>query len=368
MTVPYKPPAPRPTFKPVPRPKGPTYIPNPLVPRPGPGFQPLTWLPKIARGANWLMAGLLAYELWQQYNTDSQSPLDGTYGFAFDPANWFHCCTIAKVDQCQVGWNVRLDGTNSCGGCHDTQVPSGTAGSSVYGQAIVGTGAIGMVSMGPFNTISGELGPCRSRFNIAEQWTRFVDVPAGVPIPFQPWGRALPNPDPEPVTRVRPRPKPRTARKCKPWQKPAWNPWTKQFECHDLKKGREKKLKLDAGLLGKIYGSLTEIDDFFDAMIDSMPKGTCSKRGNPATKAACIWANYDKIDLRDAILNMMIDNLEDRIYAGPSGWGVKGNPHDPDYWVSPKGYDTGGSFRPTDTGLDAPAPLDWLRELVGVRT
>lgn len=341
---PGRPPPYRPPYRPAgPRPR--PMVPNPLVPRPGP-------VPMHRGPSPWpLMAGLLAYEIWGWYNRTGESPLSGTYPTLKDFAS-FHCCTVQQPEECGPHWNVRLDTTNSCGGCFQLQSPLGTAGGVAYGKDIVSDVAIGSISIGPYAQLGTP--PCRARFHIAEQHTvPWPLIEPGTVIPFVPYTsplfREVPTPVPKPMTRPLPRTRPLPQQKCKPWQTPAYNPLTRSWSCHDLQpRKHERKQKLDAGLLGDLYGGVTEIGDFIDNAIKSLPPGTCKKSGPLHVKAACVYANMHKLNLLKLIANQFLDNMQDRLIAMPGQWATKGlkNAVRHGYWNSPKGFDTGGAFRP----------------------
>lgn len=142
-------------------------------------------------------------------------------------------------------------------------------------------------------------------------------LPGVVPRPFQP----MPEPLPEPVRRPRPRPRPQddpnVLRDPVPSPVPAPRSWPRP---RPARRGeRERKVAGSAGLrrwLGWILSTYSEVGDFIDALYDALPDNVQSRGDrNLAQKFQRIYDNIDKLDLNEAMTNLIENQVTDPKYA-----------------------------------------------------
>jgi len=83
-------------------------------------------------------------------------------------------------------------------------------------------------------------------------------------------------------------------------------------------KERKVALKLPK-VLNRWYGRFTEGIDFIDVIYDSLPMKYQDFDANPYQKARTIYDHYDEIDIERAVMGLVQEQIEDRV------WGAIGN-------------------------------------------
>lgn len=64
----------------------------------------------------------------------------------------------------------------------------------------------------------------------------------------------------------------------------------------------------------KVFHEITEASDIIDALFDNLPKSARKGvRSDPASRAYAVASNLDKLDLAGAIVDLIYNNLEDRV-------------------------------------------------------
>lgn len=88
---------------------------------------------------------------------------------------------------------------------------------------------------------------------------------------------------------------------------------------------RDRKMRLK-GLatfqyIQKVFHGITEVGDITGAIYDALPKKyqTC-KYGGPACEAYMIAKHFDKIDIVEAVVNVIANDIEDRLLGRFFGW------------------------------------------------
>lgn len=85
---------------------------------------------------------------------------------------------------------------------------------------------------------------------------------------------------------------------------------------HPPGNGTKEKKRLVGGaaffFTQKVFHAITEYQDLVDALYDAIPKRyQCKGAKNVAAKSLCIFANLDKVDIGDAIVNVAWNQFED---------------------------------------------------------
>lgn len=78
---------------------------------------------------------------------------------------------------------------------------------------------------------------------------------------------------------------------------------------------KEVKLRPGTHMAAKVFGALTEFSDLLHALRGALPK---KLRGRPHTlqdEFGIVWSNFDKIDWKEALINALTNELEDRIFG-----------------------------------------------------
>jgi len=91
--------------------------------------------------------------------------------------------------------------------------------------------------------------------------------------------------------------------------------WKPQIVSHKQEPAHDKKTTVAAATktLLKVYHGLTELGEAVDDVYQALPKSVrkkCGARRN-FEKAACVWSNYDKVDIPRAVFNIVLDQLVD---------------------------------------------------------
>lgn len=144
-----------------------------------------------------------------------------------------------------------------------------------------------------------------------------------------PWPRQLPLPDPAvwpvgvpyPATppAVRPAGLPRSTTVAgysvhtSYQQQPRTNPRRAPRGTKERKIRGKNLLHFFSRLLGKILSGYSEVGDFVDSIHDALPKKYQTKDGNMLDKLNDIYENWDKVDMSDAIENLVKNEIEDQI-------------------------------------------------------
>lgn len=186
------------------------------------------------------------------------------------------------------------------------------------------------VGLGPLRNIVG------TRYTHTETWTRPTNSPGlvipwvapqpgtpavVVPLPQDPW------PNPGNPTREYPRaetdPKPKTPT----IRVPPGGGIVRTPEKHKYMppgpRVRERKKTLSAGLVGKLYGGITEVGDAVQAIASAIPGKPC--RNLPLhEKVQCLARNWDRVNWAKAAFNLAIDQMQDRAIGKISGAADKG--------------------------------------------
>lgn len=81
------------------------------------------------------------------------------------------------------------------------------------------------------------------------------------------------------------------------------------------KKGQTAKAL--AKLIGG-YHAMTEINDFFESLADAIPGKPCSAKPG-FQRALCVLENFDKIDPKEAAVNLFVNEIEDRLVGAFMG-------------------------------------------------
>lgn len=107
-----------------------------------------------------------------------------------------------------------------------------------------------------------------------------------------------------------------------------------------------KKLKINYGPLGNLYGGITEIGDLADAIAPAIPGDPCKNAKGLHQKWACIFAHAGQIDWGVAGVNILKNQLQDQLIGklGKFGKNAVSNAANRGYYGSPVGLSTGGSF------------------------
>ena len=105
---------------------------------------------------------------------------------------------------------------------------------------------------------------------------------------------------------------------------------------------------MDAGALGRFYGSVTEVVDALDAVGAALPREMAAEYRRRKTiqgKALYLWRNKRFINVGDAVANILVENLKDAIIGKANRYAneLTKSP----YWTSPRGtgisrYASGG--------------------------
>lgn len=110
---------------------------------------------------------------------------------------------------------------------------------------------------------------------------------------------------------------------------------------------KEKKATLKGahGALGVVYGKLTEADDIIDAVYEALPKKYRKPFASRAEKLARLYRYADKIDMSDAMYNLVKAQALDYAIGKSSQIGAqKWRESLPKGWDSPRGPGTGSRF------------------------
>lgn len=140
--------------------------------------------------------------------------------------------------------------------------------------------------------------------------------PVNVPItyPIAPGATPRPNPNPmkSPEGRWAGNRQPRSRNDPRPQQRPLPRSATPSGT-----KERKGLSKAAGGIVGAIqaaYRGTGELLDALDAIHDALPKGLQARPGaTPQEKAAALWKNADRIDINQAILNLLMNHYTDQI-------------------------------------------------------
>lgn len=168
------------------------------------------------------------------------------------------------------------------------------------------SGRVGITERWKRNPLGPYIAP--GWFPIPEPWvvpdlpTRpFQPMPEPVSPRVRPQVRPLPNPEAPPAPRVEPQPDPRPLPYLRPSRPPRGT--------------RERKVVADRRtrrLLGLLLSGYSEVSDFIDALYDALPKQyQSSKDVTPLDKFQTLWEHIDKVDMSEAMTNVVRDQIED---------------------------------------------------------
>jgi len=89
---------------------------------------------------------------------------------------------------------------------------------------------------------------------------------------------------------------------------------------HKLKPDKAGKIDMPAWMFTalKLYHGATEVNDFFESLADAMPGKPCSAKPG-FQRALCVIENWDKIDPAQAAINLVYNEIEDRVVAKTLG-------------------------------------------------
>lgn len=145
-----------------------------------------------------------------------------------------------------------------------------------------------------------------------------VPTPPGIVIPspaVNPDGTFVPGMIDDPRKRRRERPRPD--------QKPEPSPLARPRENVKERKARSSSSWLLAAfrIAQKGMRELTEAGDAIDAVYEALPKWlqrylkkqNGGKNLNPYQKAMAVWSNLDRVDLNDAVVNLVYNQIEDYV-------------------------------------------------------
>lgn len=185
---------------------------------------------------------------------------------------------------------------------------------------------------GPNSMPSGQPDPWEQPGRPFPQKVRW-SVPNPSPSPY-PEVQPEPRPDPDPRPRPRPRPDPRP--RPEPQPRPRPNPRGStinvrpQMRVRDRERppsrGTKERKYVARGILAtglRLAQTPTEFLDFFDALYDALPdalrrdiwKAEGGREPLAIEKVAHVLRNLDKLNLPQAIKNVMAEQLLDRVYA-----------------------------------------------------
>lgn len=239
------------------------------------------------------------------------------------------CATNQAPNGNWMGWRVATPYSTACGfGTGD--VAGANSGITTLHNAL-------MFSETPTRSSSAclwQLNNQNSQFGSGKRrkysYMRSNTVPLGKPRHYVNVRRAnIPNMEGSPKMSALPRPRGRSA--LKPYEKvatqvvvendgsggavivgPPVKVIHKEVFTPGLKEKKSKKL-LGFALIGA-YHKLTELNDFFDALADAIPGKPCA--GLPGfLKMVCVVKNWDNIDPAKAAINVLLNELEDKLVA-----------------------------------------------------
>lgn len=108
---------------------------------------------------------------------------------------------------------------------------------------------------------------------------------------------------------------------------------------------RERKTKLNSGLLGNLWGGYSELMDWADAVNKAIPKKPCKSK-NPFERFNCLADNWDKINWPKAAWNIIEMQVEDMVigkFSRAAALGI-GKAADHGYYNSPFGSEFGKGY------------------------
>lgn len=111
---------------------------------------------------------------------------------------------------------------------------------------------------------------------------------------------------------------------------------------------KERKKALDAaGFAASLYGSLTEVGDWVDAINKALPVHLRS-HGGLTDKIENLYENFEAIDLETAIKELILNEIQDRVVGKIGGLTKKGTRKaaEAGYYAGGRGLGAGGRFRP----------------------
>lgn len=310
-------------------------------------------------------------QLLRDYGLDVRNPWAVTQEAANVPAHyrmngWVQACTYPVPDKgCGITRIFTQAAALTTPICNTSfQVPNGFFGDPISPNART-------LLVGP----AERSGNCLTRYHVAEHYYRpanVTNVPEFVPARVLP-RVAIPVPAPLRVVtqpmqnpaRTFPR---RGALRLRPYERMA-----RQFEpagqgngrgsvrpaVHALRppgrKEKESKFKLDAGLAGKLYGGVTEFNDFTEAVAAAveLPNGRDCRNRNPYKAWQCIIANKDKLNRRQAEINIIANQIEDFLIGqvGKANAKAVANAVAAGYYRSPVGFQFGQSYWRNQLGV-----------------
>ena len=190
-----------------------------------------------------------------------------------------------------------------------------------------------------------------------------VPVPRPLPlpwhvIPLRPWRNPWRDPGeqpshgPEPKPRPRPRPRPEVVWPLVPAARPAIRPNTHRW-AKPPSRVKENKTRASSGViraLMPILNGITEVGDIVDALWKALPKKYRSKCVTMQCKAADLYRHWDKVEVTDALRELVKNELEDAFFGklGAAGKAAAG--------ANPYGGLTGFQTGPYDNYYSRQAP------------
>ena len=315
------------------------------VPLPGqvgkPRLPKMPGMPAFYRGLSRLAlpaaAAMTAYDLWEWYMSQGQPEVNpSAFGFQL---------------YCDMGWRPLAAWGQAAACGTGFQVPGGLLDGSVGNDVIPGN--LDWLAIGPYVWISpappDQIGSYR--FDHSQVWQRVSGsqpipvsalqpgvAPAPMPIPrpwsqpahwphpFQPpnavplprpWPRGVPRPRPLPEDSLRGEPSGRLESRVRnsPRRLPLRAPRRHEKEPEKKRVDARHHAALRKGL-GKLLSGASEAFDFLEALYDALPDNVKSKDDKTlADKFYRLYQNSDKLDVADAMRELIENNQEDRIWG-----------------------------------------------------
>lgn len=152
-------------------------------------------------------------------------------------------------------------------------------------------------------------------------WVRGVLIPIGdlPPLPvidpaLVPPGAPIPTPKP----RVRPRGRRRYNPETPVVPRPREEPQPLARPGRPTKGTKERKVAVNGQVrkwLGWLVSTASEFGDFLDALHDALPKDLQAENGTMKDKFDAVYRNLDKVDMLDAVQNLVENQVTDKYYA-----------------------------------------------------
>lgn len=113
---------------------------------------------------------------------------------------------------------------------------------------------------------------------------------------------------------------------------------------------KERKVRLSGGTAGtvymvasKIFGHVTEYEDFIDAFFKSIPKKSRPKCKTLQCKVGAVYQHWDKIDMAEALGRVLLNEVQDMAF-GHIGNRLRSATQNNPYYRGGTGLQSGGQF------------------------